>query len=168
MQFQKEEEKEKRPYTAINHHASGRQKAFPIVPSTQQKEPWHTIDISISLLRASTSPTNTHAIQQALLPIQLEIPTTVTTRSVQYSRTPATPAGHAPHLPLAQHRQPGNAGKQQPERQVRMVRAEMADLEEDVFHGADGGFGLDFGRGRGDNLVEGFEDGGAGGDDVGA
>lgn len=44
----------------------------------------------------------------------------------------------------------------------------MADLEEDVLEGADGGFGLDFRRGGGDNLVKGFEDGGSGRDDVGA
>ena len=49
-----------------------------------------------------------------------------------------------------------------------MIGSEIADLEEDVLQGADGGFGLNFRWGGGDNLVEGFEDGGSGGDDVGA
>lgn len=45
-----------------------------------------------------------------------------------------------------------------------MIRSKVANLKEDVFNGADGGFGLDLGRG-GDDFGEGFEDRGAGGDD---
>jgi hypothetical protein len=48
-----------------------------------------------------------------------------------------------------------------------MIGPEVADLEEDVLDGADGGFGLDFGGG-GDHFGEGFEDRGSGGDYVGA
>ena len=48
-----------------------------------------------------------------------------------------------------------------------MVGREIADLEEDVLDSANGGFGLNLGR-VGDDLVEGFGDGGARGDYVGA
>lgn len=48
-----------------------------------------------------------------------------------------------------------------------MMGGEVADLEEDVLDDADGGFWFDLGWG-GDDFGEGFEDGGARGDDEGA